>query len=704
MGATVVQHAWIPALVFAVVGACSGSSTTRFSPTPDAGGRSDGTGSEGPLPSGRGGVGAGGEARGGTSAGRSTGNAGRGGTLGVSGAGGEGVGEGGAAAVAGAGGDGPLPDCEGDDGIREGDVSASGDLGELLCVREVTGILSIELAPEAPAALELLQLVRGDLRISGPGRHEFSLPRLSRTGGLEISGVDALETLELPRLEVVTGGVHIAGNPLLSRLDWSALAEIGGDLVLGLCSGGDRLHCADNDVLTVVSLPALKSVGLLYIGGNPLLRQFDAPALERTDDIRIPGCAPVENEEWDLYGAELCTDLPQLDQLDLSALERAGEITLGPSGRDNPLFGTAGRVPLLRAARFPALVRASSITLRGLPALTSLDLPSLTTVESVWFDTETAALFVLDLPSLSSVERLDTLAPPIVLTAPALESASSIALSNVPDVPVSFPALTSLDSLNIGANGYRAFDCSVVLPNFSGDAWPSFWIKGDSLESVTCDSATKLRGVEIRSSALSSLSLPALTHVGALWLDADALPTLPLPELRTAGTLGVISALSLTSVDLPLFETAQHVSIWNTALTRLDLPQLETVEDTFTLDFRPGITIVALDSLTTVRTLDLFGGSPIESLSLPALTTVDTLSLGRHAVLTEFSAPLLGPSMTSLGLYLNPLLALPALPSLTSVETLAVVECPSISQCEVDTWAASLSASCDCRDNGVCGP
>jgi len=107
-------------------------------------------------------------------------------------------------------------------------------------------------------------------------------------GSLTIDYNDALESLILPNLKFVAGGIHLFRNKALRNISFPALATLGGSSGLSIVGSkyvkrlsfpvlpsAEQLYIHDMRDLESVSFPILKEVGSLSLGENPALHSLN---------------------------------------------------------------------------------------------------------------------------------------------------------------------------------------------------------------------------------------------------------------------------------------------------------------------------------------------------------------------------------------------------------------------------------------------
>ena len=167
----------------------------------------------------------------------------------------------------------------------------------------------------------------------------FSAPKMESTGLLEITGPNALTTLDLPLLQSVVSDIKILGTQL-NALHFPAL-ESAKSLELEL------------SVAETVNFPALMAVEKeVELDKSPLLKELLMPALESvgTSGIRIEACEVLSTLALD------------------SLTEVSGDVVIGD-------------LPNLAMVSLPSLTTMKGFFLEDTPA-TSLSMPNLMTVET----------------------------------------------------------------------------------------------------------------------------------------------------------------------------------------------------------------------------------------------------------------------------------------------------------------------------------
>jgi|GEM_PF-5212735 len=184
-------------------------------------------------------------------------------------------------------------------------------------------------------------IVGGQLQISAPGVTALSpvANQIVSVGSLAITQNDALTSLSLPALKTVGGEVIVNNDDALTSLNFPALTSVGGNF------GANNLP-----VLMSVNLPVLASVGgnLNFIM-DPALSSLGVPVLTTTHEIDID------------------TD-PLLPTLSLPALQTTtGIIAIKTNST-------------LASVSAPLLASSAGLYMISNAALTSLTLPVLTTM------------------------------------------------------------------------------------------------------------------------------------------------------------------------------------------------------------------------------------------------------------------------------------------------------------------------------------
>lgn len=213
--------------------------------------------------------------------------------------------------------------------------------------------------------LDGVTAITGDLNINAPGLSSIELPSLTSVGGnLDMQSNDVLESFSLPALTEVGGFLSVSSNTALTSFDLPKLSKVGGQMDL------------KDSVLTSFHLPELQSVGSgLWVENNNAMTSFDLPKLTTVGD------------ELKVYYHDVLTSLtlPALTEI----------------GNDFDLWGNS----MLETVTCPVLsVITYNLIIQDNEALakTSLDLPALTSVTSLWLSGN-SAMTSFSMPLLAKV-------------------------------------------------------------------------------------------------------------------------------------------------------------------------------------------------------------------------------------------------------------------------------------------------------------
>ena len=195
--------------------------------------------------------------------------------------------------------------------------------------------------------LPALVAVTGRIVVRASNATSLGLPALGQAGSVEVEDNEAITSVTLPAIALITGDLIIRSNQALATLDIRALERVGG-----------RVIVTDNGALRELAAPNLESVGGdLVISDNDSLESADLSGLENvggdlviTDndeltDIAVGGVESVGGdltiedndslEEVNLgslssVGGDLVID--DVDDVDLSSLDDVGgTVTVDPS-------------------------------------------------------------------------------------------------------------------------------------------------------------------------------------------------------------------------------------------------------------------------------------------------------------------------------------------------------------------------------------
>ena len=346
---------------------------------------------------------------------------------------------------------------------------------------------------DTPTSVDLASLTRvaGGLSVGVTG-FDLSLPALVSVGdGVSV----ALRRLHAPKLAEISGRLLVGGAPELVSM--AALTRVGGTLeLMGRSASTDLPRLAESGDLWItynatgdIRLPALHTVRGSVLLNAPDVTGLALPLL-RTIQGDVTIVAPEDDEGGDDEdggdGDSESEDL-HIARLDLSSLETAAHVRL--------------QAPTLTRVDLGRLRTLASLRLFELPAVTRLDLATLTTVDVLSVDR--VGITSLDLPALSTVKII------AVVGNPALAM-------------LAFDSVLSLGTLELDNNPRLATILARAL--FRADT-------------IRVWSSPQLASVVTR-----------LEEVGVLGLTATALTDLQsFRSLRRAGALVLGSNASLTS-------------------------------------------------------------------------------------------------------------------------------------------------------------
>jgi hypothetical protein len=203
---------------------------------------------------------------------------------------------------------------------------------------------------------------------------------------------------------------------------------------------------------------------------------------------------------------------------------------------------------------------------------------------------------------------------------------------------------------------------------------------------------------------LTFLAFPQLT-IGSFGTDdCHNLTSVNLPVLTFAFELEAYDSISLTSLQVPLLESAYFIHIDNTTLTSLHFPSLTYTRTLFVQDALQATVLIApvleraeyeidvsvtalskvsLPSLTTVEVLDFYVNSQLADIDLSSLTSAWNVSLNYAPPLTTFSLAQLEVAKNALSIHNNGDLELIVLSALTYVGDFSVTSCPSLTSLDL---------------------
>lgn len=347
------------------------------------------------------------------------------------------------------------------------------EIGGLTINREVPNLLQVE--------LKSLEKVYGSIYVVNDIVHTLSLPKLSSINGdirLNLGGVEAIDFpalksvrtlsiwggkissvkareltevrqdldlsrlnsvgfLDVPRLKSVNGSVTISGFKALNSATLPQLEKIGGHLTI-----------QNNDNMGDVSLPSLTSVHSLIIQGNKHLTSLNLECLTSVaQDVKIVNAAIKSLHQVAIKNIGGALELSNLSELEgvKSFVDQMENI-----GGDIKL----GKVDLSEGIDLRRFT-SKSISLSDLPALGDLILP--VELESLNITGKHNAYWI-QVPVISGLKTVGKLTCSNIgyeelqeeLTMPDLEKAETLSLSIHNVRTLSFPKLRSLNTLSLG--------------------------------------------------------------------------------------------------------------------------------------------------------------------------------------------------------------------------------------------------------------
>jgi hypothetical protein len=506
--------------------------------------------------------------------------------------------------------------------------------------------------------------VTGTLSIVGTDLTSVNLPALTMANSLEISGNNALASVNLPVLvEVPTtrtgfcgylpsgcrssGGIGLLGNPSLVSLSMPALVKAGSFEARG-------------SALTSLSLPSLRTVeGACWsinmntstgmeVMENPALAEVSLPRL--TDAV----CLNIDRNAV-------------LRSLDMPALTAGG---VGVSG-------TA-----ITSLSLPALGSATWLEFSGNTSLVSVSAPALTTIDYLGVS-DNAYLTSLSLPALTAAGNLT-----ITGNTAYPQCAAEAMVAHL----VNFNGTATISGNNTTATCVvcegdvtitNAAEMDAFVARGCASVTGTLIIAGTDLTDVSLPGLVSAGGLEISSNPhLARMNLPTLATVtnnalhpyclftpvnsrGLVVADNPVLTAVEVPSLREAGSI-YLGALPVVTLDMPaLTKVESFVAENNPALTSLNLPALSAATGRSGGYFCKGVAWGWLGGLW------IQGNPSLGSILLPSLANAEEAGVRNNGSLLHL-----------------------ALPSLRQCATaFTVVDNGILRQCEAEAILAQLTAT-----------
>jgi hypothetical protein len=429
----------------------------------------------------------------------------------------------------------------------------------------------------------------------------------------------------------------------------------------------------ESSTVVTLSLPKLQIVkGAVWINDNTSLTSASLPALRQVRDLRV-------NRN------------PNLASASFGALTTSTEWV---QAENNLKLATLDVGNLVATGR---------LLVNGNTALTTLDVPKLTTLNAAYAGvriTKNAALTRVDLSGLvnspTDLEVSDNQAAAVWLQ--NLKTSTGVSISGSKLTDLRMAALTRIDGY-LGV--YTPLLTDLELPLLTevtgsltvyGPRNTRFPVLTNVKLDLTLNSSAGTGGaarldvlktvgnnMTISGGAIASLSVPALTSIGyQLWVNGASLDTIALPTLTTLGSLYVshapfVKSIALANVDaLPMVD-----ALWiedDAALETLSLPKVATAYRMIVRD-APKLTSFSMGALTSTKSMITFSNVGLTSLTLPALTAIgNDLTVTGNASLTSMTFPLLTKvEILNISISNNPVLTtidmkgVPSIPYLTIV-------------------------------------
>jgi hypothetical protein len=341
-----------------------------------------------------------------------------------------------------------------------------------------------------------------------------------------------------------------------------------------------------------------------------------------------------------LIGGDVYLDPATIDNLTFPALERiGGSLEVDYNGADD----------LLSA---PALTAIGGSATLGFLCFGTLDVPSLASVGGDLFFDE-SAFDEVHLDALTTVEGDFTIWNPALqaLELPALRTVGG-ELSDLSATSLERIEMPQLDSLG-GLDLYEApiLDTLTLtsLTTVTGRLWiddapqlgslalPSLLSVGDDVFVATTPALTAFSAPQLRE---LNADAGGDINVHSLLLYQTAISQLSLPSLQTAGgTINVREQPSLTAIDLPVLTRAEALfADTDPLLVSIHAPLL-TQTLSFDVAYVPALVDVDLSALQRLTYLTLQGCGLTDLAGFPSLQWVGALSIHDLDHLTDLSGP-----------------------------------------------------------------
>ena len=262
--------------------------------------------------------------------------------------------------------------------------------------------------------LNNLQTVDGGINIDQcPVLTSLALPNLTKVGisaynsmGLSVQNT-ALTNLSLPLLTSLAGYVYVQYNNSLTAINFPLLAShnlingfpiliVWNNVLTNISFGSMQsvwdLQIESNRNLTTVNLPVLATSRNLTISNALSLTSLSLPALTTTGQLRVSGDSALAS-----FSAPVLATATSVSLESSVALASANLPSLTSVSDKLNLLGNT----IMTTASFPALITTANLSINACPALSSLSLPLL--ASSTFNLYGPSALTTISMPSLTTI-------------------------------------------------------------------------------------------------------------------------------------------------------------------------------------------------------------------------------------------------------------------------------------------------------------
>ncbi len=303
----------------------------------------------------------------------------------------------------------------------------------------------------------------------------------------------------------------------------------------------------------------------------------------------------------------------------------------------NTQFILINNTTKLTAVNLSSIEEVVNIEIRNNNVLASVELPKLTTLVGELYVNSNPQLQTLSIPIVSSIYDLNISNNPLLssVNIPVLKEITAIAINNNKDLTtILFPTLETV---------INSLDSKIQITqnkNLESISFPRLAIvseivinSNNNLLDLDFDALELTSTISILQNPLiPSIALPSLDRVYSLDLDNNtSLTSITANTMIAANAIRIRNNSSLGTIDFSRLEVLNHISLFKTNLTSMNLPSLKKIgNNTINLDFFNDDLITVInpdDTKIGLGSLRLEQNNELETLSFPLLSEMDQIDI-----------------------------------------------------------------------------